>query len=164
MYLGTVAGLAKEDGTFKVVTEYNEYLDFDEPYADLERYYTTDDNVQIDNQVATNTYIYLAITAADGSDMAAFFFYVDKVDPDIIIPVGEYTIDYSEDFGTVQANPGVMGDGVWPSFYAEIDEEGNLITPLWLMVEGTVEVKKTKDGQLVIIRDGLTYNVLGIKM
>lgn len=191
-----------------MTTEYNEYLDFDEPYADLERYYTTDDNVQIDNQVATNTYIFLAITAADGSDMAAFFFYVDKVDPDIIIPVGKYTIDYSEDFGTVQANPGVMGDGVWPSFYAEMDEEGNLVTPLWLMVEGTVEVKKTKDGkphlvvdaknsygrkvyieydgsttdvanvvsdsvdvekkvvdgQLVIIRDGMTYNVLGIKM
>ena len=192
----------------KMSSEYNVHLDFDEPYGDIERYYTTEDNVQIDNQVATNAYIYLAITAADGSDMAAFFFYVDKVDSDIIIPVGEYTIDYSEDFGTVQANPGVMGDGVWPSFYAEIDEEGSLVTPLWLMVEGTVEVKKTKDGkphlvvdaknsygrkvyieydgsttdvanvvsdsvdvekkvvdgQLVIIRDGMTYNVLGIKM
>lgn len=191
-----------------MTSEYNEYLDFDEPYGDVERYYTTEDNVQIDNQVATNAYIYLAITAADGSDMAAFFFYVDKVDSDIIIPVGEYTIDYSEDFGTVQANPGVMGDGVWPSFYAEIDEEGSLITPLWLMTEGTVEVKKTKDGkphlivdaknsygrkvyieydgstadvenvvadpvdvekkvvngQMLIIRDGKTYNVLGIKM
>ena len=211
---GTITAEAKfiaRNGVYyhvKMTSEYNEYLDFDEPYGDVERYYTTEDNVQIDNQVATNAYIYLAITAADGSDMAAFFFYVDKVDPDIIIPVGEYTIDYSEDFGTVQANPGVMGDGVWPSFYAEIDEEGSLITPLWLMTEGTVEVKKTKDGkphlivdaknsygrkvyieydgstadienvvadpvdvekkvvngQMLIIRDGKTYNVLGIKM
>ena len=130
----------------KMTSEYNVHLDFDEPEEIIDRVYTTDDNVTIDDQTVNNGYVYLALTAADGSDMAAFFFFVEEVDEDIVVPVGVYPIDSSEEYGTVYANPGVQGDGVWPSFYARMLEDGSLIVPLWLLVDGTVEVTKTEAG------------------
>lgn len=129
----------------KMTSEYNNHLDYDEPDTPVDRTYTTEDNVTIDDQSFSNGYIYFALTAADDSDMAAFFFYVEEPDPDIIVPVGVYPINYTEEYGTVQANPGVLGDGVWPSFYAEM-AEGNLAVPLWLLVGGTVEVSKDDNG------------------
>ena len=130
----------------KMTSEYNVHLDFDEPEEIIDRTYTTADNVTIDDQTEKNGYIYLALTAADGSDMAAFFFFAEEADEDIVVPVGVYPIDSSEEYGTVYANPGVQGDGVWPSFYARMMEDGSLVVPLWLLVDGTVEVTKTEDG------------------
>ena len=130
----------------KMTSEYNVHLDFDEPEEIIDRVYTTEDNVTIEDQTASNGYIYLALTAADGSDMAAFFFYAEDIDEDIIVPAGIYPIDSSEEYGTVLANPGVQGNGVWPSFYARMMEDGSLVVPLWLLVDGTVEVTKTEEG------------------
>ena len=129
-----------------ITSEYNTHLDYDEPETEVDRAYTTDDEVFIENQIDPNGYIYLAITAADQSDMCAFFFYAEEADEDIIIPEGIYPINYSEDYGTVQANPGVQGNGVLPSFYAEISGDGSLVVPIWLLVDGTVEVRKDEDG------------------
>ena len=129
-----------------ITSEYNTHLDYDEPEMEVDRAYTTADEVFIENQIDPNGYIYLAITAADQSDMCAFFFYADEADEDIIIPEGIYPINYSNDYGTVQANPGVQGNGVMPSFYAELLEDGSLIVPIWLLVDGTVEVRKDEDG------------------
>ena len=149
---GTITAVAKfiaRNGVYyhvKMTSEYNTHLDFDEPEEIIDRTYTTDDYVKIDDQTEKNGYIYLALEAADGSDMAAFFFFVEEADEDIIVPAGVYPIDSSEEYGTVQANPGVQGDGVWPSFYARMMEDGSLITPLWLLVDGTVEVTKTEEG------------------
>ena len=130
----------------KMTSEYNVHLDFDEPEEIIDRTYTTADFVTIDDQTERNGYIYLAFEAADGSDMAAFFFFAEEADEDIVVPVGVYPIDSSEEYGTVYANPGVQGDGVWPSFYARMMEDGSLVVPLWLLVDGTVEVTKTEDG------------------
>ena len=150
---GTITAEAKfiaRNGVYyhvKMTSEYNMHLDFDEPEEIIDRLYTTADNVTIDDQTMNNGYIYLALTAADGSDMAAFFFFAEETDEDIIVPVRVYSIDSSEEYGTVFANPGVQGDGVWPSYYARMLEDGSLITPLWLLVDGTVEVTKTEDGK-----------------
>ena len=150
---GTITAEAKfiaRNGVYyhvKMTSEYNVHLDFDEPEEIIDRTYTTDDYVTIDDQTEKNGYIYLALEAADGSDMAAFFFFVEEADEDIIVPAGVYPIDASEEYGTVYANPGVQGDGVWPSFYARMLEDGSLVTPLWLLVDGTVEVTKTEDGE-----------------
>lgn len=130
----------------KMTSEYNTHLDFDEPEQSIDRTYTTEDNVTIDNQTENNGYIYLSLTAADGSDMAAFFFFAEEADPDIIIPVGIYPINSTEEYGTVYANPGVQGDGVWPSYYSQLLEDGSLIIPVWLLVSGTVEVSKDDQG------------------
>ena len=148
--INAVAKFIARNGVYyhvKMTSEYNTHLDFDEPEEIIDRTYTTADNVTIDDQTENNGYIYLALTAADGSDMAAFFFFVEEPDEDIIVPAGVYPIDSSEEYGTVYANPGVQGDGVWPSFYARMMEDGSLITPLWLLVDGTVEVTKTADGK-----------------
>ena len=144
----------------KMTSEYNTHLDFDEPEEIIDRVYTTEDNVFIENQVEANGYIYLALTAGDESDMAAFFFYTEEVDEDIIIPVGVYPINYTEEYGTVQANPGVQGNGVLPSFYAKVWEDGSLEVPLWLLVGGTVEVRK--DEQLNAHLEVNAYNSYGV--
>jgi len=115
--------------------------------------------VIIDNQIADNGYIFLQLIAADESDEAEFFFYAEQADEDIVIPVGTYTIDYTEDYGTVQANPGVQGNGVWPSFYAE-KAEGGFAVPLWLLVGGTVEVTKDEDGHPYL--EVNAYNSYGV--
>ena len=149
---GTITAEAKfiaRNGVYyhvKMTSEYNVHLDFDEPEEIIDRTYTTEDNVTIEDQTADNGYIYLALTAADATDMAAFFFYVEEADEDIIVPAGVYPIDSSEEYGTVLANPGVQGNGVWPSFYARMMEDGSLVTPLWLLVDGTVEVIKSEEG------------------
>ena len=211
---GTITAEAKfiaRNGVYyhvKMTSEYNVHLDFDEPEEIIDRVYTTADNVTIDDQTEKNGYIYLALTAADGSDMAAFFFFAEEADEDIVVPAGVYPINSSEEYGTVFANPGVQGDGVWPSFYARMLEDGSLVVPLWLLVDGTVEVTKTedgkpylevnavnsygvevhivydgtttggtdinkpsdnthkvlRDGQLLIIREGKTFNVVGAEM
>lgn len=130
----------------KMTSEYNTHLDFDEPDMDVDRTYTTEDQVFIEDQIDPNGYIYLSITAADMSDMCAFFFFVEEADDDIVIPVGTYPINLTEEYGTVQANPGVQGNGVFPSFYAQMLEDGSLIVPLWLLVGGTVDVTKDEEG------------------
>ena len=148
--INAVAKFIARNGVYyhvKMTSEYNTHLDFDEPEEIIDRTYTTADFVTIDDQTERNGYIYLAFEAADGSDMAAFFFFVEEPDEDIIVPAGVYPIDSSEEYGTVYANPGVQGDGVWPSFYARMMEDGSLVTPLWLLVDGTVEVTKTADGK-----------------
>ena len=211
---GTITADAKfiaRNGVYyhvKMTSKYNTHLDFDETEEIIDRTYTTFDYVTIDDQTERNGYIYLALTAADGSDMAAFFFFAEEADEDIVVPAGVYPINSSEEYGTVFANPGVQGDGVWPSFYARMLEDGSLVVPLWLLVDGTVEVTKTEDGkpylevnavnsygvevhivydgtttgledidrptdntckvlrngQLLIIREGKTFNVVGIEM
>lgn len=144
----------------KMTSEYNTHLDFDEPELEVDRTYTTEDQVFIEDQINPNGYIYLSLTAADMSDMCAFFFFVEEADEDIIIPEGTYPINLSEDYGTVQANPGVQGNGVFPSFYAQMLEDGSLITPLWLLVDGTVEVSKDEEGNAHL--EVNAYNSYGV--
>ena len=143
----------------KMTSKYNEHLDYDEPYTEIDRIYTTDDRVQIDDRIASDGFVYLCITAADNTDQTAYIFYVEEGDPEIIIPVGVYPIDNSEDYGTVMANPGVLG-AVYPSFYAELADNGDLATPLWLLVEGTVEVSKNSAGNVYLeVNARNSYNV-----
>ena len=146
----------------KMTSEYNVHLDFDEPEQIVDRIYTVEDYVTIDDQTEKNGYIYLALTAADGSDMAAFFFFVEEADEENIIPEGVYPINASEEYGTVYANPGVQGDGVWPSFYAQMLEDGSLVVPLWLLVGGTVEVTKTEEGYPYL--EVNAYNSYGVEV
>ena len=131
----------------KMTSKYNNHLELDEPYAEVDRTYTTTDQVVIDNKIQTEGFLYLCITAADNSDQAAFFFYTNKEDPDIIIPEGTYPINDSEDYGTVSANPGVLG-AVWPSFYALLTLDGGIITPLWLITSGEVKISKNEHGEI----------------
>ena len=130
-----------------VKSEYNQHLlyDAEEP---VEKTYTAEDVVTLEYD-ADYGFVYFDVIAADMSDMVAMYFFVEEADADITIPAGTYTIDDTEDYNTVLASTGVDASGsVYPSFYAQLTEDGNLIAPLWFMVAGTVEVSKTESGAL----------------
>ena len=137
------------------------------------------------------------------SVLMALYFYAETSDPEIVIPEGIYTIDYSEDYYTVNASDGSIG--TYPTFFAT--HNGMAFTSMYFFVNGTVEVKnkqgklymeinalnsynvpahiiydaslatdveevgisnkvqkQLKNGQLLILRNGETYNVLGAKL
>ena len=50
------------------------------------------------------------------SVLMALYFYAETSDPEIVIPEGIYTIDYSEDYYTVNASDGSIG--TYPTFFA----------------------------------------------
>lgn len=120
----------------------------DEAYTPVERTYTVDDVILIDNYADTKGQIYCKLYAADMSDITYLLFFADHSDSDILIPEGSYTIDDSALPGTVYANPGIQDNNIYPSFYAEITSDGYIQLPLWLITSGTVTVSKTHDNQL----------------
>ena len=103
-------------------------------------------------------------------DLLAMWFYVEQIDDEIIIPEGEYSIDYSEDYWSVVAADGSLGK----TFYATHD--GEYFTSFYFLTSGTVEISK-KEGQLYmeihgknsydvpvhIIYDGSTTDVENIQ-
>ena len=113
----------------------------------LEYVYTTEDNLVLE---ADEEYglAYLELDAADGTNVTAIYFIVEEFDNDIVVPAGTYEVSNSEDYGTVMASIGVTAYGVYPSFFATLDEEGYLMEPIWFMVGGTVTVTKTEAGNL----------------
>jgi len=122
-------------------------LDYDAKEGAIDRTFTAEDNVTLTDGIAEYGMVYWSVKAADGSDGVAMYFFVETADPDIVIPVGTYTIDYSEEYGTVLANSGVEGSSVYPSYYANYEGDGILV-PLWFFVGGTVEVSKNAEGNL----------------
>lgn len=173
----------------------------------VEYTYTTSDVVEVTDYTADYGYVSFDAMAADGSNMTAIAFFVEEADADIVIPAGTYPIDYSEEYGTVLANSGVQSGYVYPSFFANMTEDGGLMASLWFFVSGSVTIenkdgklhlevnglnsynqtihitydasktsgvenvttetsakKVVKNGQLLIMRDGETFNVLGAQV
>ena len=125
-------------------------LEFDAENGSIDHTYNSNDVV--DFKQTSDQYgemILFTVTSADGSNMMSMLFFADEIDGDIVIPEGKYSINDSELSGTVLANPGVGEDGVFPSFYANCNGNGSLTLPLYLFVDGNVEVSK-KNGQLYI--------------
>ena len=153
-------------------------------------------------------YIYLAITAADQSNMTAMHFFVDSTDADILIPEGVYPINKSYRAGTVLGNVGPNDQNqIATPFYATINPHGYL-SDIYMWVKGTVTVLKKngvlylevnalnsydvpihiiydgssstavievfspenqsikyiKDGQVIIQKNGVEYNMQGIRL
>ena len=133
-------------------------LDYDAEEGDVERTYTSSDVVSIDH--STDDYgmmILFTVVADDGSDMMSMLFFVDELDNSIVIPEGQYSINYSELSGTIMANPGVIDGVVYPSFYAKCNANGTLMVPMYMFVSGTVDVMK-KNGKLYMEIDALNSN------
>lgn len=191
-------------------TKYDKpHLAEDEPDEEVDRTYTDKDRVVILDETESWGRIYFDVEAADRSDVAAMYFFTEESDPEIIIPEGTYYFDYTEEPGTMLANPGITGEGyVIPSYYGRCDEHGSLSGSLWLLVAGSAEVKNVdgklyievnalnsydvpvhivydatggtavenvnagqqnvrkalKNNQMVIVKDGAEYTVLGVKL
>ena len=124
----------------------------------VEYTYTTSDVVEVTDYTADYGYVSFQAMAADGSNMTSIAFFVEEADADIVIPAGTYPIDYYEEYGTVLANSGVQSGYVYPSFFANMTEDGGLMAPLWFFVSGSVTIEN-KDGKLYLEVNGLnSYN------
>ena len=73
---------------------------------------------------------------------------------DATVPVGTYAINDSQASGSVLACQGVMGNSIYPSFYATLTEYGDLNT-LYMLVDGTVGVSQNELGNLHVEVDAL---------
>ena len=125
-----------------------EYLRGDKPFGSVERTYTSTDVLTIVDS-SDEGYIYLAVGAADQSDLMAMHFFVDSTDADIIIPEGVYKINKSFRPGTVLGNTGPNDQNqISTPFYATADKQGYLVD-IYMWVKGTVTVSK-KNGELYV--------------
>lgn len=119
----------------------------DENYTPVDRTYTAEDVILLDDQSQSTGKITCKLHNADMTEIVYILFFADTADTDIVIPEGIYPIDATGATGTVYANPGIQNNEVYPSFYAEI-VDGYLQVPLWTITQGTVTVSKTEDNQL----------------
>ena len=190
-----------------MTTTYNNHLNYDAEEGAIDRTYTADDQVIIEQYNDGSSYF--EVMAADGSDICALYFIAEEYDKDITFMPGTYDINDTQDYMTVLASVGVVGQSIYPSFYGFMSEDGRgIVTPLYFMVGGTVEVenrngklyievnavnsynvpihivfdgtkqtsgvenittekgatKRLENGQLLIQRNGNTYNVLGAQI
>ena len=124
-----------------------EYLRGDKPFGAIDRTYTAADVLTIVDDYIDEGYIYLAVGAADQSDLMAMHFFADSTDADIIVPEGTYKINKSFRPGTVLGNTGPDEQNqISTPFYATTDQYGYLVD-IYMWVKGTVTVTK-KNGKL----------------
>ena len=124
------------------------HLEYDAQYS-VTKAYTADDVVTAEFD-ADYGMAYWQVVDADGTDVCALYFFAEEADADIVIPVGEYTIDDSMDYGSVYASTGYDAyDGtVSPSLYATYwADDPDYLEDMWFMVGGTVTVEKV-DGKM----------------
>ena len=125
-----------------------EYLRGDYPFGSVERTYTAADVLTIVDSTDEG-YIYLAVGAADQSDLMAMHFFADSTDTDITVPEGVYKINKSFRPGTVLGNTGPNEQNqISTPFYATADKQGYLVN-IYMWVKGMVSVSK-KDGKLYL--------------
>ena len=125
-----------------------EYLRGDKPFGSVERTYTAMDVLTIVDSTDEG-YIYLAVGAADQSDLMAMHFFADSTDADITVPEGVYKINKSFRPGTVLGNTGPNDQNqISTPFYATADNLVYLVD-IYMWVKGTVSVSK-KNGKLYL--------------
>ena len=126
-----------------------EYLRGDMPTGSVDKVYTANDILSTMDKSEEEGWIYLAVGAADQSDLMAMHFIVDSTDADILIPEGEYKINKSFRPGTVLGNAGPDDHNqISTPFYATADKQGYL-GDIYMWVKGTVTVAK-KEGKLYL--------------
>jgi hypothetical protein len=130
------------------------HLEYDAEYP-VEHIYGADAEVtvQVDEMAGI-----AGISIKADMTMTSIYFFFEEADDEIIIPEGTYVIDSSEDYGTVLASPGFDGSFVYPSFFANIDEEDYLLPPLWFMVGGTVTVENRNGSLYIEVNATNSYN------
>ncbi len=121
---------------------------YDDPDNDLDLVFTTDDIVEF--EIAPNDYAY--ISAGDDSHLFATLIFFNGSE----LTEGVYEINKTFAPGTVQ--PGIVSNsGVYPTFYATLDEEGYMLIPLWLFAQGTVTVSYDTAGNISLDVNATNY-------
>lgn len=153
-----VAGLVGSDAVYYKITMTAEYDDIVRLTADAEtgsvdRTYTAGiDNVSVDTDYASQGVIYVDALSANGTDYTTIGFICADTDKDIIIPAGEYPVNYTGAVGSVMASTGINSDNqVYPSYYSTISNN-TLVQPIFFMVSGKAVVENA-NGELKITVD-----------
>ena len=158
-----VNALNSYDVPVHVVMEYDlntkQGLPYDMQEGSLNVVYTDKDDVEINTDYISNGVIYLDITAANGSNTISVAFFAEAADPVIGIPAGTYPINDEQDYGTVMSSPGVQGGSVYPSFYGNLNAQGQITIPCYFMVGGQVVVENIENHLKVTIDALNSYDV-----
>ena len=135
-------------------------LPYDMTEGSLNVTYTDNDDVVVETKyLAEDGVIYLDMTAADGSHTTAVAFFAEAADPVIGIPAGTYEINDTQDYGTVMSSPGVQGGYIYPSFYGNMNAQGQITIPCYFMVGGNVVVENIENHLKVTIDALNSYDV-----
>ena len=115
----------------------------------VERIFVNEDELTVEKLAEDEVHVEIMTDR----DLLAMWLYVEYIDDEIIIPEGEYSIDYSEDYWSVVAADGSLGK----TFYATHD--GEYFTSFYFLTSGTVKISK-KNGKLCFEVDALnSYDV-----
>ena len=159
-----VNALNSYDVPVHIVMEYDlntkQGLQYDMQEGSLNVVYTDNDVVEVNTDyVAEDGVIYLNIDAADGSNTISVAFFAEAADPVIGIPAGTYPINDEQDYGTVMSSPGVQGGYIYPSFYGNMNAQGQITIPCYFMVGGQVVVENIENHLKVTIDALNSYDV-----
>jgi hypothetical protein len=159
-----VNALNSYDVPVHIVMEYDlntkQGLQYDMTEGSLNVVYTDNDVVEVNTDyVAEDGVIYLNIDAADGSNTISVAFFAEAADPVIGIPAGTYPINDEQDYGTVMSSPGVQGGYIYPSFYGNMNAQGQITIPCYFMVGGQVVVENIENHLKVTIDALNSYDV-----
>lgn len=155
-----VAGMVGTDAVYYKITMTAEYDDVVRLTADaqtgsVDRTYTVGiDNVMVDTDYASQGVIYVDARSADGTDYTTIGFICGNTDKDIVIPAGEYPVNYTNATGSVMASTGINNNNqVYPSYYSTVSN-GTLVDPIYFMVSGKAVVENN-NGELKITVDAV---------
>ena len=114
----------------------------------------TGNDITLEDNTKDNGSIFFDVLT--DKELLALYFFVEESDPDIVIPEGTYYIDDTQNYWTVNASDGTIGN--YPSFYAT--HNGIDFTSMYFFVSGIIEVKN-KNGKLYMEINALnSYDVL----
>ena len=121
------------------------HLYYDTEDTPVERIFTGKDKVRINDYTPQWGPIYFEVISEEDLDILNFQLLVEEADPITILPAGVYPITSIGDYNTVLAGTGVdpWTGQVAPGLYASVTDVsgGSLASPLYFLVDGTVEVK-----------------------
>ena len=139
------------------------HLYYDTEDTPVERIFTGKDKVRINDYTPQWGPIYFEVISEEYLDILNFQLLVEEADPVTILSEGVYPITSSGDYNTVLAGTGVdpWTGQVAPGLYASVTDVsgGSLASPLYFLVDGTVEVKNNNGLLYIEVNAVNSYDV-----
>lgn len=139
------------------------HLYYDSEDTPVERIFTGQDKVKINDYTLQWGPIYFEVISEEYLDILNFQLLVEEADPITILPAGVYPITDIGDYNTVLAGTGVdpWTGQVAPGLYASVTDVsgGSLASPLYFLVDGTVEIKNNNGSLYIEVNAVNSYDV-----
>jgi hypothetical protein len=139
------------------------HLYYDTEDTPVDRIFTGKDKVIINDYTLQWGPIYFEVISEEYLDILNFQLLVEEADPATILPPGVYPITSIGDYNTVIAGTGVdpWSGQVAPGLYAAVTDVsgGSLASPLYFLVDGTIEVKNNNGSLYIEVNAVNSYDV-----